>query len=131
MAPTPAFHQLGASTGPRPAAIIGESIQIVVSSRTLALRRPSRRVVSPSVESLTSSILHLVDESSQGEEEAVPLKRRRIVIDGDVIENKEPTGGDPERVAAVPESGMALDAETAPLKMWRLLPWKEGAIKGS
>lgn len=37
-----------------------------------------------------------MDESLSSEEEAVPLKRRRVEVSGEELGNKEPMRGDPE-----------------------------------
>lgn len=134
-APTPAFSQSGASTGSLPASTAGESVQIVVSSRTSALRSPTRQAVSPSAETPTSPILHLVYESSQGEEEEIPLKRRRIVVGDKVIENKEPAGGSLERVAVEKWCGFRR-RDCTPFKcgncfLVRGHRGRKGAIRGS
>lgn len=71
MAPTPAYRKSGASTRSLLVTTIGKTIQITISSQTRAPHRPGLQVATPLVETLTSSILYLVDESSTGEEEAV------------------------------------------------------------
>lgn len=58
-----------------------------------------------------------MDEPSPGEEEAVCLKRRRVEVGDEAIANEQPMRGDPEQTTVVPESGVALDAETAPLQI--------------
>lgn len=71
-APVPAFRQVVASAGMQ--FVLAESMRNT-SSQTPILREPDRQTVIPSVEILVFPVVYLVDESSTGEKEAVPLKR--------------------------------------------------------
>lgn len=113
-APTYAFRQLGASIESLLAVTVRKSVQVAASYPASAPRRLGRRVAAPLAETPTSPILHLVDDSPQGEEVVVPLNRQRIMIGDEVTENEEPMGGDPKRATNVLESGVALDVEIAP-----------------
>lgn len=113
-APTPIFHQSGASIGSLLAATAGESVQTAAPSQSSALRSPSRPAAGPSVETLTSSVLHLVDESSSSKEEAVSLKRRIVEVGDETVGNEESRRGDPELAMAASEGGMALNIDTMP-----------------
>lgn len=87
-APTPTFRQLGTATRSLTAMTICESVRTATSSKVLALCRPVRRAAAPSTGTTTPPLLHLVDESSTSDEEAIQLKRRRLEVGGEIARGK-------------------------------------------
>lgn len=82
------------------------------------------------METLTSPILHLVDESLSGEEDVVSLKGQKVEIGGEVVGNEEPIRGDPKLAMAAPEGDIALGTETTPPSDVEIVPLLEVAVEG-